>query len=283
MNEGDGGALFRRILVAMDTSPESRAALEVAAGLAASLRSDLAGLFVEDQELFDLAGLPFAREISLAQATQRALDPQRLHQEIRAQMALARGIFEEEARRLRLHATFDVVRGRIEREIAASAQTADLIALARAMGGLGPIGRAARAALAHAPAAVLIVGRTPPRVRSPITVPFGGSPADERALRIAASIAKAQDTPLEVILHGRDADEVAALERRVGEALGGHRPGALRRLPGATAPAVGRCLCEIHRKLIVVPVAAPPFEGEYVERLLVEAPSPLLLLRNEPA
>ena len=87
--------------------------------------------------------------------------------------------------------------------------------------------------------------------------------------------------PLEVLLHGGDGRAVAVLEQRVLEVLRGRPPATLRRLPGDAAHALGRCLCEIHRKLIVLPAGVPPFEDEGIERLVAEAPSPLLLIRTE--
>ncbi len=60
-----------RILVAIDTSPHGRAALEAAADLAAASSAELCGLFVEDLNLLRLAGLPFAHEIEFASATPR--------------------------------------------------------------------------------------------------------------------------------------------------------------------------------------------------------------------
>jgi hypothetical protein len=112
-------------------------------------------------------------------------------------------------------------------------------------------------------------------------VPFGGSVADERVLAIAAAIARAQDSPLEVLLHGGDDRAIAALEGQALNVLAGRPPATLRRLPGDAAQALGRCLSEIHRKLIVLPAGIPPFEDERIERLVMEAPSPLLLVRAE--
>ena len=54
-----------RILVALDASPQSEAALRAAAELAALLEAELEGLFVEDINLLHLCGLPFGREIRL--------------------------------------------------------------------------------------------------------------------------------------------------------------------------------------------------------------------------
>ncbi|MBK7177644.1 MAG: universal stress protein [Chloroflexi bacterium] len=54
---------IQRILVALDASPHSLAALEAAIDLAERLDAELQGLFVEDINLLRLAQLPFAREL----------------------------------------------------------------------------------------------------------------------------------------------------------------------------------------------------------------------------
>ena len=48
-----------RIVVAVDASAASLLALELAADLAAALGTRLAGLYVEEEELLHVAGLPF--------------------------------------------------------------------------------------------------------------------------------------------------------------------------------------------------------------------------------
>ena len=59
MNEGQGEVTIQRILVAVDASPPSFAALEAAVELAATLGAELIVLFVEDIALLRLAESPF--------------------------------------------------------------------------------------------------------------------------------------------------------------------------------------------------------------------------------
>jgi K+-sensing histidine kinase KdpD len=51
---------IRRILVALDASPDSLAALKTAADLARRMEAELMGLFVEDIELLRMADSPYA-------------------------------------------------------------------------------------------------------------------------------------------------------------------------------------------------------------------------------
>lgn len=55
-------------------------AMAIAAQLARSLDWMLEGVFVEDENLLDMAGLPFLRELSAGTLTQQAMDPGRMLQ-----------------------------------------------------------------------------------------------------------------------------------------------------------------------------------------------------------
>ncbi len=64
----------KRILVALDASPSCIASLDMAAGLAAHMRTQLETLFVEDVGLLRLAALPFAAELDRASGEARSMD-----------------------------------------------------------------------------------------------------------------------------------------------------------------------------------------------------------------
>ena len=57
--------LFRRLIIELGHGDASAEALRVAADLARLLGLDLHAVLIEDQALFDLTDLPFAREIRL--------------------------------------------------------------------------------------------------------------------------------------------------------------------------------------------------------------------------
>lgn len=123
-----------RILVALDVSPRSTAALTAAASLASELGAELAGLFVEDIDLQHLIGLPFAREFSLLSGAGSTLsqgDMERIwrHEAITLQRQLA-----EAAGRLRLPWSFHVARGRVSAELNMQARSFDLVVLGKRTG-----------------------------------------------------------------------------------------------------------------------------------------------------
>lgn len=59
-------------------------AVDAALRLAQAFESEVESLFIEDRQLFDLARLPFAREISLSGRERRAMSPDALAQDLKA-------------------------------------------------------------------------------------------------------------------------------------------------------------------------------------------------------
>ncbi|HWP84365.1 MAG TPA: universal stress protein, partial [Terriglobia bacterium] len=118
---------IRRILVALDASAHSLAALEEAASLAEAMEAELVGLFVEDTNLLRLASLPFARQLSYPSGAAEPLSGERLERELKVRAERARKALEAAAARRRRPWTFRAVRGQVVREILAAAMQADLI------------------------------------------------------------------------------------------------------------------------------------------------------------
>ena len=58
--------LIKRVVVSLDAVSEADPAIDTAARLAARWRVPLHGVFIEDEELIEFAGLPFARQVTLA-------------------------------------------------------------------------------------------------------------------------------------------------------------------------------------------------------------------------
>jgi nucleotide-binding universal stress UspA family protein len=120
---------IRRILVALDASPQSVEVLRGAALLATGFEAELCGIFVEDSELFDLPGLPFVREVRVVSARVELLNAEQLAREVRALARRARRLLEEQALEAGLRWSFRTVRGRVVPELLSAAQDVDLVTL----------------------------------------------------------------------------------------------------------------------------------------------------------
>jgi nucleotide-binding universal stress UspA family protein len=169
---------WQRILVALDNSPHSTAALEAAAEVAARLQAELVGIFVEDTDLLHLAALPFAREVTFSSPVWRPLDAGAMEQQLQQLAAKARRALSAAADRRQLRWSFRVARGAVGAELLAAAVEMDLLALG--IGGWQPgtslrLGSTAMEVLSRAPRGVLLFSRTR-QMQGPLMILDEGQP-----------------------------------------------------------------------------------------------------------
>jgi len=197
-------AEIKRILVGLDASAHSQAALEAAATLAARLNAELLGLFVQDLDLLQLAQLPFAREVGLTSAGARRLDPPSMELALKAQAEAARSAFESSARRHRVPASFRITRGRVLHELVAASAEVDLVALGTSghMEIAGRrVGSTVRGICAGARCSVLIEQHTK-RSGASVVLLYEDSTGADAALARAEQLAQSNDTELVIVLTG---------------------------------------------------------------------------------
>lgn len=200
---------IRRILVALDNSSDSLAALEAAVRLAASVRAEVVGLFVEDANLLRLAGLPFTREVRLPSAGE--LDHRGMEQQLRLLAWQARRTLREAAEAHAVEWSFRVVRGQVTPEVLAAALDADLLTLGKASRPLtrhNRLGSTARAAATEAAGSVLLVEAAGSDHR-PVVVLYESTAAGKQALVAAAYLALAKHVSLVVLIAADALDEEA--------------------------------------------------------------------------
>jgi nucleotide-binding universal stress UspA family protein len=181
--------VFHRILVGLDASRASLGAVEAAAAVARRVGAELAGLFVEDEDVLRLAALPFG-VVRVPSGAREALDLATVQAELRALAARAREALERAASGQRIACTFRVARGRVVAEVLAAAEEADLLVLGTGghrRSGRALVGETARAAAARARTPVLLL-RQGARFGDPIVAVDDGSPAAPRALEAARAL-----------------------------------------------------------------------------------------------
>jgi nucleotide-binding universal stress UspA family protein len=211
---------FRRIVVGLDASPASLDALAAAAVLAGRLRADIAGLFVEDEDLLRLAGLPFAGVVRVPSGVREGIDRAKAEAELRAVAARAREALERAASAQRVACTFRVARGEVVAEVLAAADAPDLLVLGAGghrRSGTARAGNTARAAAARARSSVLVLRRGG-RLGDPIVAVDDGSPGAPRAAAVARALA-GEPGPTMVEAPSGDAAAVAAVLSRLRPAL----------------------------------------------------------------
>jgi nucleotide-binding universal stress UspA family protein len=190
----------RRIVVALDTSAYSLAALRAATELAAMLDIEIEGIFVEDINLLYLCGFPFNQEIGSYTATTRRLENATIERQLRS---LATNIYEA-MNRVILHRpvrwTFHVRRGSVVNELLAATESAELLSIGRS-------GQARRRSLGSTAATLVQRSHRPVLVLDengglvyPLMAIYTGSETSKRVLQWITTLAPYTNRAVRVFL-----------------------------------------------------------------------------------
>ena len=101
------------VMLAADVGSYSITTISLAVQLAASMKSRLRGLFIEDEDLLQMSGLPITREISLTTARERPTDVDAMQRSIQVVARQFEQALKQEAGALKIKCSFDCVRGRV--------------------------------------------------------------------------------------------------------------------------------------------------------------------------
>jgi len=223
MEKYDDELTIRRILVALDGSHHSMAALKAAVELASSLDAALQGLFVEDINLLRVAGLPGALEIRYPFTSAGRLNRARMERQLRAQATRARRALAEVCERAHVQWSFRVARGDVAAEVLEAALEADLLSLGKASRPIiqrARTGSTARMAATQAPRSVLLLSRDAD-IRPPVVVFYDGSPVSQQSLLMAARLARQKEGYLFILLLANTLKEAEQLQAQASDRLRG--------------------------------------------------------------
>jgi nucleotide-binding universal stress UspA family protein len=281
LSEREGGFRVRRILVALDASSHSLAALGAAADLAAALEAELDGLFVEDINLIRLAELPLAREVRHT-ASLEELDPRRMERALAAQATEARQALATAAGYAHVPWSFRVVRGDVAQEVLAAASQFDLVSLGKQGRSKHPRARLGSTALrlaAGAPGALLLVEHGVPLWR-PVLVLYDGSEGSHQALDAAARLAPASGGPFTVLVLADAPDAAAQLEHEAAHRIEARKVHArFHSLHAADLHEVLRAVQSEGCGLVMLSARSPLFPEATIRELLGRIRNPVLLIR----
>jgi nucleotide-binding universal stress UspA family protein len=279
MSEQEDELTIQRILIGLDTSHHSVAALHAAAKLASSLGAELHGLFVEDINLLRVAGLPAARELQFPFAEQARLNPGRMRRQLRAQARQAHQAISSISKRERIEWSFEVVRGDVSAKVLEEAAKADILCVGRVSRPVmhqPGIGSTAEAAAIDAPRSVLLISRDK-RIHSPIAVLYDGSPDTEQALLLASQLAQDMRGLLSVLVPDASAPS-EEIQKRITEAVDAEDLIVrYRELSGSGVMSLIDAVRTEGTGLLVFSSSFLPPDG--VKKLLNEVDCPVLLMR----
>lgn len=271
-----------RIVVALDSSPASQAALEAAVELALGFKARLVGLFVEDINLVRLAEISFTQEVGLFSGASRRLEVQYIERQFRSQARQARQALERLAHNTDLEWTFQVVRGNIATELLAAASEADLIILGKV--GWSPLGRkrlgsTVRAVLSEG-AQLTLVLQHGIRLGMPVLLVYDGSVAAQKGLVIATEFVEDEQRQVTVLVLGEDGEATQSYEQEAMAWLKsrGIEADYLRQV-GLDAEKVAHTVQEVGCHLLILPGDESLLNVPSLMVLLEELECPALLVR----
>jgi nucleotide-binding universal stress UspA family protein len=269
-----------RILLAIDASPGSLAAMEAAVELAAEYDAELIGVYVEDVDLLRLARLPFASEVVGYSARLRTLGPDALARQLRAQAAQARRALAREATRFGIRWRFQVARGRIPLVILAEADEADLVIVGKSgWSGHDRLGSTSRMLVIEGARHTLVLHESSQLAR-PVMVAYDGRPISSKALDVAADFARGQFRGLSVLLLAADGESAEKLQRQAASELAAHGLRASYRwLESADAQALAAAV-EAAGCLLVLPEDTAVLSGDPLIDFLDRLHCPVYLVRT---
>ena len=274
---------IRRILVAIDATPDSWAALDAAAELAAEMEAEILGLFVEDINLLRLAESPYAREVAYPTASGAPLDRARMESQLRAHSARAEKAVAAAGTREEVRWSFRSIRGEVTAEIRAAAGEADLLAIGRSAWSIGLPARVSATALdlARSVTPLLLLSERGLSANARVIVHYDGSAGSQRALGVAMQLKRSQRNGMTVLLAAPDAEAASTLQEEVESSI---RDAKLevryRRVGLSDQDDLLRALSAESPALFVLGTRIPDGGQGALERVLRQADVSLLLLED---
>jgi nucleotide-binding universal stress UspA family protein len=271
---------IERIVIAIDASPTSLAALEATAELAARWDAEILGIFVEDTNLLRMATLPFAGEVGSHSGSFRAIDAKDIQRQFHSQADRARQAFDKTVQRLRVKASFEVARGSVKEELLTALHDADLLSLGKGGQSLAAhlgLGSTARAIATAARGSVLMHSHIR-HIVGPVAVVYDGSDFGQRALDTAVALTRNSGPSLIAlcIAETREmAQELALLADAAASAEG--LTAQCRHLTPADASRLVRLARFYGADAMIVPARSPILPDDAVEAVITGFSGPVLV------
>jgi nucleotide-binding universal stress UspA family protein len=280
MTNGDEEKPIRRILIALDASLHSLAALQAATELASHLDAEIVCIFVEDINLLRLGELPFSRQISFYSGTSRQFGRRQIEEELRAQANRARQALSLLARQAGLRTTFRVTRGIVPEEILHASDEADLVVLGKAgWSHHRGLGSTTRFIISQGSCQTLVL-QYGARLGLTVGVLYDGSEASQIALATAQSLLNQRNGYLNVIVAADDNQKARRFQSDVTHWLEQRMlTASYRWLVGPHRQYLASLVMSDQLGALILPADSERFPPEDIEALIEKIDIPILLVR----
>lgn len=199
--ESEKTVFFREILVAIDTSKHSHAALEAAALLARTMEANIHGLFVHDEIWNRVSRLPSITTVNTFTGRVTTFENDTMEDQVRLLKNRLRQKLENVSRQHQLTHSWRSEKGKVDEKILEAAKDADLITIG--LKGVSArrkiLGSSAQRIIKEADKPILIL-KEGLRLGTTITAVYDGSNESRKGIEMALHIAEKNETTLTVLV-----------------------------------------------------------------------------------
>lgn len=263
------------ILVALDHSHQSRAALETAAAIAKLMEAKIHGLFVHDDQWLRISKLPSLSEIDELTGRISPIGRESMEKQIRYLETTIKEHFELISRRYQLSYTWRTEKGSVAKKVLEAAKDSDIIIIGSKGRSYkrGKLGSSAVAIIRTANKPILILQKRINPGYPPIAI-FDGSDKSVSGIKIGSEIAKRNNSNLTVIDMSETFQYNENDERRLDDM------GENVKLLKINQPNMGRLLFMLHKLrggLLILPKNKRFTKSGTIARILDSADCPVLI------
>ncbi len=189
------------ILVALDSSIHSRAALETAALVAELMQAELSGIFVREKEWKKVSRLSFAQEINEITGEISAIAEKSINEQVRNLEKEIREHFELISEKNKIQSSWKSVEGSVNEKVLEGAKNADLITIGsrgRSYTKRNKLGSTAKAIIAESQKPILILQEGFKLGKVAVAL-YDGSEKSKKSVKLAATLAGRNESDLIII------------------------------------------------------------------------------------
>lgn len=269
-----------RVLAGFGAIADEVATIDTAMTLAQALEADIAGCFVEDVDLLNLAALPFARAVRPADRSVLEIE----HEQMKKQISRAASTCENQliarASGASVRCSFKTMRGVYSAEIARETATSDIVVM-------NPLNLPHRRhdavsllvdGVRKARGAVVLPERYRRSTGGPVVLVTTGSDGEQTVFELADRIARGMNNKT-IILSGSDEPADLTRVRSLAQEVFGSRAD-FRSVRGNHMPAIAAALAELQPSFVVLQPPARSLTDAIIESLLNAGRAPLMLMRR---
>lgn len=199
--ETEKTVLVREILVAVDISKHSQAALEAAVALARTLEANIRGVFVHDEVWNHISRLPSISAVNTLTGQIFPFEDDTMEERVRLLESRLRQKLENISRRRDITHSWHSARGIVEEEILVAAKKTDLITIGLKGSSTRRkiMGSSARRVIEKTDKPVLVL-KEGLRLGRTITAVYDGSTGSQKGIKMALDIAERNESTLKVLI-----------------------------------------------------------------------------------